>query len=175
MKRYCRFLQLSSTVLRLTNLDIIEIDEDGNFGSYPEATFVCVFNRWLSPEEAHLLDEVEPSEWRKFEALSALLLERYEVLRMDPWSGACHTIRSERERDDIRNSCHADNPIRKEIKEMIALYIPELECIYQEEFDYTNVIWHRAGDAPQKFLKFVEEVGLHHFSREEGFARRATP
>jgi hypothetical protein len=156
-------------------LHIIEVDEDGDFGAYPEATFICVFDRWLSQEDGYLLDEVKPSEWQKFEALSALLLDHFELQRVDPLSGFCHTIRSKRAREDIQTSCHADNPIRKKFKEFITLYIPELDCVYQEHFDYTNVLWHRAGTVPEVFLEFVEEVGLHHFSRKEGFARRAKP
>ena len=141
----------------------IRRDEEGVPRRFPALTFVSVFDGWLGPGDVHQLDEVEPDEWRKFWALNEMLLAGFDLFRVEGGSGACHPVRSARE---VRGSWHADGGTDGPL----VLFVPALECVYEEHHDYTNLLWHRAGAAPRPFLDLAERVGLHHFDREGGWA-----
>ena len=90
-------------------------------------------------------------------------MDEYNVHRVEDQSGVCRPVRASRE---VRGTWHAgdgdDSPL--------VLYIPELECVYEEHHDYTNLLWHRVGAPPQPFLALAKRVGLHHFDREGAWA-----
>ena len=107
----------------------------------------------------HRLDEVGSDDWRRFWTLNEMLIDTYDVHSVEDASGVCRPVRAARE---VRGTWHADDGTDSPL----VLYVPELECVYEEHHDYSNLLWHRSGVPPQPFLALVEQAGLHNFDRK---------
>ncbi|XWN35944.1 MAG: hypothetical protein ROO71_08235 [Balneola sp.] len=57
-------------------------NNEGEPIGFENCEFVSVFDHWLLPNENHLLDSVNPKEWKKFWALNDLLFEKYQVFAL---------------------------------------------------------------------------------------------
>lgn len=133
---------------------------------FEKLEFVSIFDHWLLPDESDLLHTVKPSEWKKFWALNNLLLRHFRILATYSESGFFEETQSE---EFLHSGWHSDKPTGAK---PLILKIPELDCVYEEHYDYTNLFWYNDSKALETFSEMVTSAGLYHFNREQGFQNR---
>ena len=141
-------------------------DKDGKPEGFEKLEFVSIFDHWLLPSEYNLLDSVKPSEWKKFWALNELLIEKYQVFFSDSESEILEEVKS---KDIVKGKWHSDE---SENANPMIIKIPELNCVFEEHHDYTNLFWYNDQKSLEVFSKLVTAVGLFHFNQEQGFKNR---
>ena len=144
----------------------IDWDDDGHPVGYERLVFVSVFDGWLKPEEVSRLEEIEPEEWQRFWHFSDLLAGRFTLWALDKEAGSMRPFDFGR---DGRSGWYSDeggswgghfSPYDPAI-----LYVAELDCVIEEHFDYTSLVWHRDEEAISALRTAVEEAGLYVFGR----------
>tara|TARA_Y100001958_G_C20686324_1_gene198846 strand:+ start:55 stop:522 length:468 start_codon:yes stop_codon:yes gene_type:complete len=141
-------------------------NQEGQPIGFENLEFISIFDHWLLPSEDNLLDSVKPSEWKKFWALNELLFEKYQVFVSYSDSEILEEVTS---KEFVKGKWHSDE---SEGAYPMIIKIPELNCVYEEHHDYTNLFWYSDGESLEVFLELVTSVGLFHFNQEEGFKNR---
>jgi hypothetical protein len=138
-------------------------NNEGKPIGFENCEFVSVFDHWLLPDEFNFLDSVKPSEWKKFWALNELLIEQYQLFASYSDSGILEEVKS---KDFIKGKWHSDE---SEGANPLVIKIPELNCVYEEHHDYTNLFWYNDPESIKVFSELVTSVGLFHFNQKQGF------
>lgn len=144
----------------------IDWDDDGHPIGYERLAFVSVFDGWLKPEEAGKLEEVVAEEWQQFWRFSDLLADRFTLWALSKDAGSMRLFDSEREGRSRWYSDEGGNWLGHLAPfGPVILYVAELDCVIEEHFDYTSLVWHRDEETILALQPVVEEAGLYVFSR----------
>ncbi|HSI37555.1 MAG TPA: hypothetical protein VK946_00625 [Methylotenera sp.] len=131
-----------------------------NWEVKPEFTkeFVSLFNGWLGVENLHKLDQVTEDDWRKFGKLIVLISQKYEILIAHCESQQCLPV------NNVESIIQTySEAMKKDSTQFTKFVIPELDCIFTEEWDSTYIIWHKNNDAVQALQPLINASGLHNF------------
>ena len=121
--------------------------------------FVCIFDGWLGIENSHKLDEVTEIEWSKFNYLIRAISKKYTLYLVNCENEKITPIQ------DVESIIQPyEVSMNKEGSEFTKLIIPELDCIFTEEWDYTYIIWHKNNNAVEKLSPLIKESGLFKFN-----------
>ncbi len=120
--------------------------------------FISLWTGWLGEENCHKLDEVTEEEWNKFNTLIRLISKKYKIFLAD-FNNEILTevINIEYALDNYEQS------MNKLSSEFYHYVIPELNCVIEEHWDYTYIIWYKQKDVIQKLASCINEAGLHYF------------
>ena len=133
--------------------------KDWNVRPEFEKEFVSLWSGWLGKENYHKLDEVTEDDWFKFNSLIKLIFKKYRMELVD-----CE-LKSTSAIDDIEETlCTYQEAMNKDGDKFTKYIIPELGCVFSEEWDYTYIIWHTNNNEVEALLPFIKEVGLFNFS-----------
>ncbi len=120
--------------------------------------FISLWNGWLGEKSYHKLDEVTEQDWNKFNHLIKLIADKYNILLVDFSKKKLIKI------DDIEDTLsNYEDSMKKSSDEFSYYVIPQLNCIINEDWDYTYIIWYQKNII-EKLDKMIKEVGLYHFS-----------
>ncbi len=121
--------------------------------------FISLWSGWLEEENCYKLDEVTEKEWNKFNELIRLISTKYKILLADFDNKILKSINNiEDVLDDYEQS------MNKPSNEFFRYIIPELNCVIEEHWDYTYIVWYKEKDVVKILENFIYEVGLYHFS-----------
>ncbi|MEL6536796.1 MAG: hypothetical protein AAFQ98_15360 [Bacteroidota bacterium] len=134
-------------------------------GAY-QNVFVSVFDHWLSREEAEALIMIDHDQ-ETLRARRALFREfavgLYWLTPLFGWKykrrHRLHVLQPAGV-DDVLRACDLDN-LWSQSGRRYGFLLPEYAAIYQEEWDWTNLIRYRDQQMIQPMLDLVEQVGLH--------------
>jgi len=62
--------------------------------------------------------------------------------------------------DDVLGKCDFNN-LWSQSGRRYSLILPELSAIYNEEWDWTNILWYTDDEKIKPFLGIADKVGLH--------------
>jgi hypothetical protein len=121
--------------------------------------FISIFNGWLGKENLHKLNEVQESDWKKFNVFIELLATCFEVMLVNPERTSAHPIKNIA---DIQTTL--SQALAKEATQFTTLIIPSLNCIVSEDWDFTFIIWYKNKATINAIAPLVKKAGLYHFS-----------
>ena len=148
----------SSNYANVSYDQYFKADEYAEFHSDFQMEFISLWKGWLGLANLHKLDEVKVTEWDRFNELTVLLYEEYELLVANPDE---RTLRRVVELSEIVQSYETHR--NKGPGEFTKLIIPELDCAITEEWDYTYIIWYKDFAAAEALVPLIHKVNLHHF------------
>lgn len=124
-----------------------------------EKEFVSLWSDWLGKENLHILDEVTKEEWSLFNDLIRLISDKFKIEILDCGTEFISDV------SDIETtlSTHEDS-LKKTAADLSKYILPELECVFSEDWDYTYIIWHKNNGAIEALTPFIDKAGLKHFS-----------
>jgi hypothetical protein len=127
--------------------------------------FVSVFDHWLTQEEfepeIHTKDPKEISIRR--EKLQNFIVGLFNMTPTFTWKTRrnnpfflypLETVKQ------ILNKCDIQNQ-HGEIGQRYDIILPELQAVYCEEWDWTNIIWFRNQEKIQPLIELAEKMGLY--------------
>ncbi len=123
-----------------------------------EKEFISLWDGWLGTENLHKLDEVEESEWNRFNCLLAMIFDNYEVLIANPEQCSCTKVMHASEIIQ-----EFDGAMAKDSSRFTKLIIPEINCVLTEDWDFTYILWHKNGVEVQTLSPLIAQAKLHHF------------
>ena len=144
------------------------IEEDDAFiesGIYKKV-FICVFDHWLSNEEADTQifiddDLVElKSRRQKFKDFIEEINNKTELFS---WRHKRHYrfhIQKPESLKDVLRKCDFDN-LWSQSGRRYSFLLPEYSAVYAEEWDWTNIIWYTDREKIEPLLETAKKVGLH--------------
>lgn len=144
------------------------LEEDESFiekGVYKKI-FISVFDHWLTKDEAdalifidHDLNELK----RRREKYETVIKELYNSTATYLWRYKRNNrifIQKPLTCNDLLRKCDFNN-LWSESGRRYSFILPELSAIYNEEWDWTNIIWYRDIEKIKPILDIAEKVGLH--------------
>lgn len=144
------------------------IEEDESFidkGIYKKI-FISVFDHWLTEDEADKLifiddDKNELKKRReKFEKVIEDLYDSTETYFWKYKRKYRFFIQKPLTYDDLLNKCDFNN-LWSQSGRRYSLILPEYSAIYNEEWDWTNIIWYTDEMKIKPILEIAEKAGLH--------------
>ena len=144
---------------------LIEYDDDIRANGLYKLVFVSVFDHWLLPDEAeaiHVDDNLKELyarrvKFKRFieEVFRSTTLYTYRYKRHDRLHvQKLTTLQS------VLHRCRFDR-LWSESGRGYSFLLPVYGAIYQEEFDWTNMIWYQDEEQVQPLLAAAEGAGLH--------------
>ena len=127
--------------------------------------FVSIFDHWLTPDEfqpeIHTQDKGELNQRReKFKNFNVGL---YNLTNIYSWKNKRHkrffiypftSLNQLTKKYNIEDQ-HGESGRRYDI------IIPDLDAVYSEEWDWTNIIWFRDREKINPLINLAKESGLH--------------
>jgi len=131
---------------------------DGEIKPEYTKTFISIFDGWLGEANLHKLDEVTAKDWSKFNDLIRKVAQVYKIQRVD----------SEKEifvpvNDVEKLLSNYEEAMDKDSSEFTRIFIPSLDCIISEDWDYTYILWCSNSESVEKLKPLIEEAGLFSF------------
>ena len=120
--------------------------------------FISLWEGWLGTDDCHKLDEVQESDWQRFNHLVSLIAARYGVLVANLTDHSCH---EPAEASELLQTY--EEAMQKDSSAFMKLVIPELCCVLTEDWDFTYVLWHKDPTAVTTLAPLISQAGLHHF------------
>ena len=121
--------------------------------------FVSLWSGWLGSVRIHELDEVTENEWSRFNDFVSLVATEYEAFL--PNHEERELIPVEKPGTLAQSYSHAMN---KSASDFLQLVVPVLDCVIEESWDYTYIIWHQGDESISELSPLIGRVGLFHFS-----------
>jgi hypothetical protein len=160
-------VELKRINLNLPNLKrLIEEDDDFIESRIYKKVFICVFDHWLSNEEANeqiFIDEnlVELNSRRK--KFKDFIEEINSKTELFSWRYKRHYrfhIQKPESLKDVLRKCDFDN-LCSQSGRRYSFLLPEYSAVYAEEWDWTNIIWYTDSEKIEPLLETAKKVGLY--------------
>ena len=144
------------------------LEEDESFietGIYKKI-FISVFDHWLTKDEADKLifidnDKNELNRRReKFERVIEGLYNSTETYLWKYKRNYRIFIKKPLTYTDLLKKCDFNN-LWSQSGRRYSLILPEFSAIYNEEWDWTNIIWYSYEMKIKPILEIAEKAGLH--------------
>jgi hypothetical protein len=120
--------------------------------------FISLWPGWLGPKKSHKLDDVTQDEWARFNGLIRTLSEKY-IFKI-----VSHEHQEITPIKDIENSLATYEESMNKDSSLFTLYLlSELDCLIEEHWDYTYIIWHKGNGAVEKLASAIKTAKLYHF------------
>ena len=165
-------LNISETELKTIKQSLPDyrkiIEEDESFtdiGIYKKL-FISVFDHWLTYDEAEKLifidDNINELKNRrdKFEKVVEELYKRTDIYL---WKYKRHYrifLKKPSTYNDLLRKCDFKN-LWSQSGRRYSLILPEFSAIYNEEWDWTNIIWYTNEEKIEPIFEIANKVGLH--------------
>ncbi len=132
-------------------------------GTY-KLIFISVFDHWLNDDYDLIfvdnnLEELN-SRRQKFKNF---ITEVYKQTELYSWKFKRHHriyFQKPESLKDILRKCNFENQWSEQ-GQRYSFLIPEYDAVYQEEFDWTNIIWYRERGKIEPLLQTAKKAGLH--------------
>lgn len=119
---------------------------------------MTLWTGWLGPENCHKLDDVTETEWEYFNTLVRLIYKRYNLQLVN------HKNHSIEKIENIETTLATyEESMNKDASKFTNYFLPELDCIISEEWDYTYIIWHKNNGAVEALEPFIKKAKLYNF------------
>lgn len=118
---------------------------------------ITLWSSWLGIENLYKLDEVTIEEWDKFNQLLRLIFKKYEVYKIKN-DFSIQLLQSV----DLIILTY-ENAMNKPGDKFDRLLIPSLNCVIEESWDYTYLIWYYDDYSVENLSPIIKEAGLYHF------------
>lgn len=120
--------------------------------------FISLWTAWQGKENYHKLDDVVESDWKKFSNLIINISKHYEILIADLDKTKLIKI------DNIEKTLSSYKEyLNKPCTQFSNYVIPQLNCVLEEHWDYTYILWYKNYETVEKLSFIIEESGLFHF------------
>lgn len=144
------------------------IDQDESFlkSGYYQKIFISVFDHWLTHQEADTLifidkDKTElDSRRKKFKDFIENLSNQTDLYT---WKYKKHYSLHVQKPNDISSilrKCDFEN-LWSQSGRRYSFLIPEFCAVYEEEWDWTNIIWYKKDKKIEPVLDIAKKSGLH--------------
>jgi len=142
------------------------LEEDDFFlnkGIYKK-TFASIFDHWLKPNEVDQIhtenaDEIN-NRRKKFETVVKEIFNSTEIYL---WRYKRHDrffVYKPTSINEVLNRCDFDN-LYSERGKHYSLILPEYSAVFNEEWDWTNIIWYINKEKIKPLIKIIKKAGLH--------------
>ena len=132
--------------------------EDGKIKPEYTKIFISIFDGWLGESNLHKLDEVTINEWSRFNNLIRKIAEAYEIQKVDFETESFISVNDV----EVLLSSYEES-MNKDSSEFLRIFIPGLDCIISEDWDYTYILWCSNPESRQKLSPLIEEANLYSF------------
>ena len=132
--------------------------EDGKIKPEYTKIFISIFDGWLGESNLHKLDEVTINEWSRFNNLIRKIAEAYEIQKVDFETESFISVNDV----EVLLSSYEES-MNKDSSEFLRIFIPGLDCIISEDWDYTYILWCSNPESLQKLNPLIEEANLYSF------------
>jgi hypothetical protein len=121
--------------------------------------YISLWPGWLGVKKLHLLDEVNESEWSRFDSFVLDISKKYAVGIAD-----CNAKIVIFPENIATTFCNFSQSQEKTSAEFSNYIIPELNAMMTEEWDYTYIFWYKDSAVVKTLSPFISDSKLHHFS-----------
>ena len=144
------------------------IEEDDSFiesGIYKKI-FICVFDHWLSKEEAEnkiFIDEDSEELKNRRQKFKSFIESVYNQTELYKWRYKRHYrfhIQKPTSLKDVIRKCDFEN-LWSQSGRRYSFLLPEYSAVYAEEWDWTNIIWYTDREKIEPLLKEAKNIGLY--------------
>lgn len=133
--------------------------EHGEVRSDFKKEYISLWSGWLGEERLYLLDEVSEPEWLRF---NGLLLAAFEAFRLGAVNHSAETIELPACLELLPNDYN--EAMRKDASQLFQFFIPVLDCVMTEEWDYIYIFWYLYIGSLERIKPLLYGVKLEHFS-----------
>ncbi|MGR6873994.1 hypothetical protein ACU6U9_17170 [Pseudomonas sp. HK3] len=120
-------------------------------------TFISIFDGWLGEGDLHKLDKVTVCEWERFSNFIRRISQAHEVQVVDFETESFIQV------TNIELLSSHDESKNKTSAEFTRIFIPALDCIITEDWDYTYILWCKNLNSIDILKPLIDEVGLFSF------------
>ncbi len=120
--------------------------------------FISLWLGWLGVENYYKLDEVTEEEWSRFNGFIYLLSKKYTIFLVDCEKKSFIIIKNIKE-----TFSNYEQSMNKTPDKFSYYFIPKLECIINEDWDYTYIISYIRDNTVKKLEPFIKKAKLYHF------------
>lgn len=144
------------------------LEEDESFienGIYKKI-FISVFDHWLTNDEADnliFIDDDKNELIKRREKFEKVIVDLYETTEIYLWKYKRNHrlfIQKPLTYTDLLKKCDFNN-LWSQSGRRYSLILPEFSAIYNEEWDWTNIIWYSDEMKIKPILEIAEKAGLH--------------
>ncbi|WP_303917918.1 hypothetical protein [Draconibacterium sediminis] len=144
------------------------LEEDESFietGIYKKI-FISVFDHWLTKDEANKMIFIDSdlSELQlrrdKFESFTKALYEKTNIYFWKYKRNYRIFFKQPKSFKDILRRCDFNN-LYSQSGDRYSLILPEYSAIYNEGWDWTNVIWYMDRNKIEPILEIAKKTGLN--------------
>lgn len=146
---------------------IAHLDTELSTAPTPQVAFaISAFDAWLGPKRYHELDCDDAERFRRDERLNELcrlLRERFTVLaiRFRDFEESDIPIVYEFSSDAEYLEFVDAHDGERSGSEFFVLVIPELACVYEQHWDFTNILWFSPATDLVRLRELISQAGLH--------------
>jgi len=144
--------------------EIIEGNESFLEKGIYQKLFISVFDHWLTEDEGDLIfidDNIDELMLRrdKFEKVVEELYKTTDIFLWKYKRNYRIYLNKPMTYNDILRKCNFKN-LWSQSGRRYSLILPEFSAIYNEEWDWTNIIWYIDEDKIKPILEIANKVGL---------------
>ncbi|MCG9680937.1 hypothetical protein [Vibrio sp. Isolate24] len=132
-------------------------DENDEIKSVLSQGFISLWRGWLTREEAYKLNQVDAYEVERFKQLIRLLYSKYDIYRAEWDSRTLHKINN-------IDSFLSDYPCSFEGGDFVEIFIPSLDLLIKETYDYTFIFWYKENKVQECISSLASQVRLYTFN-----------
>jgi hypothetical protein len=128
--------------------------------------FISVFDHWLTKEEAEKLIFIDDNKNElnnrraKFEKVIEELYKSTETYLWKYKRNDRIFIKKPLNYNDLRRKCDLSN-LSSQRGKQYSLILPEYSAIYNEEWDWTNIVWYTDEDKLKPLVEIARKNGLN--------------
>lgn len=136
-----------------------------NSGTYNKI-FISVFDHWLTNDETDKFIFIDgkkeelKSRREKFEIVIKELYTKTDVYTWRYKRNKRVFIQRPQTINDVLRKCDFKN-LWSQSGKRYSFILPEFSAIYNEEWDWTNIIWYTDEEKIKPILEIAEKAGLH--------------
>ena len=169
---------ISDTELRLIKKSlpdlwkILEEDESCLENGIYKKLFISVFDHWLTRDEAEKMifidDNANELKIRR-EKFEKLIEELHKSTDTYLWKYKRNNrifLKKPLTCNDLLRKCDFNN-LWSQSGARYSLILPELSAIYNEGWDWTNIVWYKNEEKIEPIIMLAKKVGLHILKNEK--------